>query len=1007
MKGDLTVVLSVYEGEGMQPREKWKVVVTAHLEGKVVSTDPVPLSSEPNISQEMSWDVSPSTLHKYKNARVPLRIECHAVDSNNDHHLVGYIILPLVSAVQGEMIDKKWHRLLGGPSVPQRMPPRLLLCLNVFSEATKGAEPMNVCQENELHIDSENIRELNFPSRRSVSKSSGVQRQNSVNSVQEVLNRSLDSRSGMLCDSKKNTDLQTKEKHPSTKGEIMTMDKDLTRMATRLTSRSSVNNLRAVGEVKQEVREYSVDDEDRDDSENRFNAKTRNLRSCKNQSAAHSQNAEHPAYTSPRGISRHSMTSPSKDSHIQPSVNQSGGTYSPAGGIPIRRTNQQSGVLSSPNSSIKENGHKSTSQAANENDFVMAIPSTSSGTIGRSKPSTEMTQIIPRLNENGGFFQIGPIGDPDEKTFHFSVTIVYAKNLDQVLPKDLKVAESDTLRFCYSLLGHIVYTDSIKDLTNPDFLAERAAGKVRSTSLNVSSYFQQHPEFPIHLLIGDVCLATSNINLSSFESAGDCLTPETPITVEGSFPLLPVMLNPLLWSPAKEPVLGVIIQLSVSLENESNTQYYPPMIKENFGTGRALIMMDYLSSASSSDDASEYEKEHRIPWSNQNDGSSGYYVEDGKNKKYKVKKQRHGQRDLLSRWQHQRKSLMYDAAMEVETWKEDQQHIFWEQWSAREAELQNHLASEWQERISSVETQLQSRLDQCDTLHKTLTSALLNVGIKEKNVALREEKVRSLQQEVKRQKRELKQRESASVKVDKRQRKRKMEEADELQVQLQNEKSRRKQLQRQVRELEAASRAATEAAEATQLGNQVKMQEIKSLKEDKERLVEQLNAALKRKQYYKLQWVRLVGQMHNMHTARVHDTPDVRMDMERSEPYFVNPQPNKQLKYKEDNTVHDIGGKITRRVEMARRGQSDAARGETEFGESGRRERWRKGVGPGKSSQPSKILENVLKERQELERRVRRNDHKEAGQGSTDYSAAIKEAERKLRSLETGNWEAS
>lgn len=241
-----------------------------------------------------------------------------------------------------------------------------------------------------------------------------------------------------------------------------------------------------------------------------------------------------------------------------------------------------------------------------------------------------------------------------------------------MIPKDLEVAETDKVRFCYSLLGHIVYTDPIKDLVNPDFVAERAAGKVCSTFRSVSSYFKQHPELPIHLLIGDVCLATSSINLSSFEAV-DSLTPETPLTVEGNFPLVPVMMNPLIWSPVKKPVLGSTIQLSISTDHEGSSIHYPPMVKDNFDNGSSVLMVDYLSSSSSSGGMTDSEEECAIA-----DGV-GFYTQEGEQNRCRVKRRRHKQRDLSDRWHHQRKSLMYEAAMEVETWKENQQHLFWKQ----------------------------------------------------------------------------------------------------------------------------------------------------------------------------------------------------------------------------------------------------------------------------------------------------------------------------------------
>lgn len=63
------------------------------------------------------------------------------------------------------------------------------------------------------------------------------------------------------------------------------------------------------------------------------------------------------------------------------------------------------------------------------------------------------------------------------------------------------------------------------------------------------------------------------------------------------------------------------------------------------------------------------------------------------------------------------------------------------QWSAREAELQQHLAQEWESHMNSVETQLQQRLEQCHTLHQRLTEGLHALETQEKSVNLKEESV--------------------------------------------------------------------------------------------------------------------------------------------------------------------------------------------------------------------------------------------------------------------------
>ena len=67
--------------------------------------------------------------------------------------------------------------------------------------------------------------------------------------------------------------------------------------------------------------------------------------------------------------------------------------------------------------------------------------------------------------------------------------------------------------------------------------------------------------------------------------------------------------------------------------------------------------------------------------------------------------------------------------------------VFVLQWSAREAELQQHLAQEWESQMGSMENQLQQRLDQCHTLHTRLTEGLHALESRERSINLKEESV--------------------------------------------------------------------------------------------------------------------------------------------------------------------------------------------------------------------------------------------------------------------------
>ncbi|MPC95525.1 hypothetical protein E2C01_090741 [Portunus trituberculatus] len=94
--------------------------------------------------------------------------------------------------------------------------------------------------------------------------------------------------------------------------------------------------------------------------------------------------------------------------------------------VQSRRSQQQSTSISS---SVKENGHRTDPKpSSSKNNDVVAFPSTSGAAVG----ATEKLRAIPLLNAQGSYFQIGPAGEPGEQMFEYSVTIVFAKFLDQV-----------------------------------------------------------------------------------------------------------------------------------------------------------------------------------------------------------------------------------------------------------------------------------------------------------------------------------------------------------------------------------------------------------------------------------------------------------------------------------------------------------------------------------------------------------------------------------------------
>ncbi|KAK4305165.1 hypothetical protein Pmani_022926 [Petrolisthes manimaculis] len=936
MNEDITLLVAIHEGRGISARSGWSVVVTAQLDGLHQSTDPVPLTSHPKFNVEVSWTLSTTKLRKFKQNLVPLKLECVAVDNtSNTQHTLGYVILQLHNAVKGFKTDAQWHRLLGAvPGGGHKVPPALQLSLNVISTSAAAAASME--------------------DRDDLDESMEVDNQQHYQDLQIL-------RDGERTDENVNNARGGVEEEDEDGSDSVILDG----MNTRQGNRGQIQRDRGGGggggggggAAARRPKNHSIDDEE--DVVEVVGGMGRNHRSR----ATVISSPQTPTTTSTRTTrSAYRRTNYTSNNHS---------TFQPDSPQPqqqrslMRRSSRNATTI--PVIPIKENGHsgghKRSTNDTNDMPVVLSNPSTTTTTTTTTRPGPSMTQtgsdcprLVPRLNNSGGFFQIGPAGEPDEQTFNFSVTIVYAKHLNQVVPSEVQMTEGKQARFCYSLLGHVVNTDPIKDLSNPDFLAERAGGKVVATTDNVSKYFTQHPQLPIHLLLGDVCLATANVDLAQFGK--DVLRGEGPMKVEGQYPLLAIMRDPLAL-PTLQPILGVAVTLSITPKEKSERYQQPLALQENVPQASSLIMVDLPSSSSNSSSDSDSDEDLMDRPGNRHGHKS-------------VALTSRRLTEATSSWKHDRKSLMYEAAMEMETWKEGQQQVFWQQWSAREADLQRHLAKEWESRVNEAELHLHRRLDQCQALHRRLTDELVNLDQMERNVARKEDKLKTEEEEVALMKAEVKEKKKQLKKYG--QAEREPVQIGRLKQQLLQERQKRRDLMKENRQLEAANAAANRTAQVQHLGTCVKSEEIESLKTQVDQLQEEVREAKEKKQHYKERWIKATSQLHQLLSDPRfrHHHQDLRMDVGgRSSspppPVYIQSHPNtittRSLKYREQNdtegedTTHHHPNTNTNSNTTTRRATKVLVKIESEDEDAytePRVTRWRKDDRPGKSSSNTK-----------------------------------------------------
>ncbi|XP_064498705.1 centrosomal protein of 120 kDa isoform X3 [Pseudopipra pipra] len=154
-------------------------------------------------------------------------------------------------------------------------------------------------------------------------------------------------------------------------------------------------------------------------------------------------------------------------------------------------------------------------------------------------PGLDPKSVIPVLNEEEGYHQIGP-AEYCRDYFVLSVTIAFATQLEQLVPSTMKLPERQPeFFFYYSLLGNDVTNEPFTDLINPNFEPERASVRIRSTVDALQVYLCTQSKLQIHLCCGDHSLGSTEIPLSGLLKKGNVEIDQHPVAIEGSFVLVP------------------------------------------------------------------------------------------------------------------------------------------------------------------------------------------------------------------------------------------------------------------------------------------------------------------------------------------------------------------------------------------------------------------------------------------------------------------------------------
>ncbi|NXB97625.1 CE120 protein, partial [Orthonyx spaldingii] len=154
-------------------------------------------------------------------------------------------------------------------------------------------------------------------------------------------------------------------------------------------------------------------------------------------------------------------------------------------------------------------------------------------------PGLDPKSIVPVLNEEEGYHQIGP-AEYCRDHFVLSVTIAFATHLEQLVPSTIKLPDRQPeFFFYYSLLGNNVTNEPFTDLINPNFEPERASVRIRSTIDVLQVYLCAQSKLQIHLCCGDHSLGSTEVPLYGLLKKRNVEIDQHPVAIGGPFVLVP------------------------------------------------------------------------------------------------------------------------------------------------------------------------------------------------------------------------------------------------------------------------------------------------------------------------------------------------------------------------------------------------------------------------------------------------------------------------------------
>ncbi|XP_065572997.1 centrosomal protein of 120 kDa-like isoform X2 [Artemia franciscana] len=445
----------------------------------------------------------------------------------------------------------------------------------------------------------------------------------------------------------------------------------------------------------------------------------------------------------------------------------------------------------------------------------------------------------------GAYFRIGP-ADRCHDSFCFSVTVVFADNLPLLLPDESSNWPhlDSKYHFYFSLLGCDITTEAFQNITSPEFLAEKASAKIKSSVSFLKRFFEQQKIFEVQFFCDDFAIGYSSVDMAQLSSKIGNEIYLKPVSIAGQYPLR--MMNGEIPKNAldQNPVVGLSLTLSIQqdLEREGSVDNKFVQASESGNQSRSEIPLECnaqeleMEVNTHSSLAEERSGMSALPKTNKYLQENPLYISPSQNRQSRLDSEIE---------QAKNSDYICSFVKELEDWKERQKTKLKDESDKEEMKRFEMLLNQWRQQYTQWQSLFKQKVKKCDEIENNAKTLL-------QNLMKREEDLKQVEEDFERSKRELAWI-SDRMHAESDERCEKLKSDFDLKLKLEVEKV--KILQNEIKHLTSKESKSPIVVELKE--------KIAKISADKDLLEEKLTHVRQSKAYYKEQWLRALDKIDN------------------------------------------------------------------------------------------------------------------------------------------------